>query len=124
MMTEWTVKLWENQEEGKFHSYTTKTEGALLAAAEALAYFALLQDHSIITLTSHLESQLDHSERPEDIGSQGSRDADRGTEGGIEGRRGAFTAVASPGRIELPASRLGGARSIHLSYGDVALLTA
>lgn len=62
MMTEWTVKLWENQEEGKFHSYTTKTEGALLAAAEALAYFALLQDHSIITLTSHLESQLDHSD--------------------------------------------------------------
>lgn len=26
--------------------------------------------------------------------------------------------MASPGRIELPASRLGGARSIHLSYGD------
>jgi hypothetical protein len=60
-MTEWTVKLWENQEEGKFHSYTTRAEGAVLAAAEALAYFALLQDHSIITLTSHLESQLDHS---------------------------------------------------------------
>ena len=32
------------------------------------------------------------------------------------------TKVASPGRFELPASRLGGARSIQLSYGD--LLTA
>ena len=27
--------------------------------------------------------------------------------------------MASPGRFELPASRLGGARSIQLSYGDV-----
>jgi hypothetical protein len=27
--------------------------------------------------------------------------------------------LASPGRFELPASRLGGVRSIQLSYGDV-----
>lgn len=27
--------------------------------------------------------------------------------------------MASPGRFELPASRLGGARSIQLSYGDL-----
>jgi hypothetical protein len=32
--------------------------------------------------------------------------------------------MASPGRIELPASRLGGARSIHLSYGDESSLTS
>ena len=29
------------------------------------------------------------------------------------------TAMVSPGRFELPTSRLGGARSIHLSYGDL-----
>ena len=38
-------------------------------------------------------------------------------------RKSVPVALASPGRIELPASRLGGARSIHLSYGDEVALT-
>ena len=61
MTFDWTIRLWENQEEGKSHDYKTSSDSALMAAAEGLAYFAFLQDHAIITLTSHLQVQMDGS---------------------------------------------------------------
>ena len=63
-MSSWTVKLRQNQPDGRVHSYSFESVAGLVAAAEALAHFCSLDQRPLITPDSNLEVALHDSGGP------------------------------------------------------------